>query len=310
MAATSPAVRRHRCFVGAAKVFLSGAAAPVHIRDAPRPVAARARAERPPVAGHARRLSHLAVRSHAAADAGGDGHSILRALRLRVSRCSRARRRAGAARARTLERPGLLPARASPACGGAGGDGAACGYVSGGCRHTGDIAGHWTLDRGGHRCVRLGRAQRHPRRQRQARAGAASRHHRFPRHSQCRSADVGRRRIAASRAEHRDLHAGVDGLGRDAVHAHAPAMRQVPGRGRLRRVQDRSSRRIAVTTSAQGAAATRAARAADRAWWRDPLRTASAARHLGWTVEPARIAARRGRARDGEIAFRGRRDAA
>ena len=139
---------------------------------------------------------------------------------------ARARSRAHPARTRTLERTRLLPARASPARGGAAGDVAPCGCVSGECGHAGHIAGHWTLDRGGHCRVRLRRARRHPRRQRQARAGAPSWRCRLSRRGQRRSAAVGRRRVTASRARHRDLHAGADGPRRDAVHAHAAAMRR------------------------------------------------------------------------------------
>ena len=71
------------------------------------------------MAGHARPVPDLAFRNHAAADAGGDGHSVLSPLPGRVSRRDQPCRGADRARARALEWAWLLPTRASDASRGA-----------------------------------------------------------------------------------------------------------------------------------------------------------------------------------------------
>ena len=95
----------------------AGGADRVAVRAAPHRVAARARPPRSSVAAHARSVSHLALRDHAAADAGVDRDSVLRAISRGVSRRRRAGRSADRSRARALERSRLLPPRASPARG-------------------------------------------------------------------------------------------------------------------------------------------------------------------------------------------------
>src|SRR3569623_466723 len=101
---------------------------------------------------------------------------------------------------------------------------------------------------------------------------------------------------AHSRGAHGALHAGRHGPRRDALHAHTSRLPALSRRRRLRRTPQRSQRRsadvqtqtrIAAAQHANAAAAYRGRRAADEA---------AARRHLGRTVEPARVpcAKRRG----------------
>src|SRR3954470_14500010 len=77
---------------------------------------------RPALAGHARPVSHLALRGDAAADAGRDRHPVLPALRQALSRCARAHARERRRCARAVERARLLregtepPPRRAPYC--------------------------------------------------------------------------------------------------------------------------------------------------------------------------------------------------
>src|SRR5580765_3269281 len=84
-----------------------------------RALAAPARATGPALAGHARSLSHLALRSHAAADPGEHGDPVLRALHPEIPDAAGARARKRRASAGALERPRLLRARPQPASRGA-----------------------------------------------------------------------------------------------------------------------------------------------------------------------------------------------
>ena len=150
--------------------------------DAPRParlcrprraLAAQPRPQRPALAEHARSLPRLAVRNHAAADAGGDGAGLLRALPRPLSG------RAGAGRGRNWTRCFALwsglgyysRARNLHRCAQE-----VVARIGGEFPRTragaANAAGHRPLDRRGDRVVLLRRARRHPGRQRQARAHA------------------------------------------------------------------------------------------------------------------------------------------
>ena len=93
--------------------------APPDFRRPRRALAAHARPQQPALAEHARPLPRLAVRNHAAADAGGDGARLLRALPRALSRRAGARRgaswttcwRCGAAWATTAARATCTAAR-------------------------------------------------------------------------------------------------------------------------------------------------------------------------------------------------------
>src|SRR4051812_33092375 len=82
-------------------------------READR-LAAPPRPPEPPVAGHARSVPHLALGSDAAADPGGRGHSVLRALPAALPHRGGARRGVGRRGAAALERPRLLRSRPEP----------------------------------------------------------------------------------------------------------------------------------------------------------------------------------------------------
>src|SRR4029078_3368054 len=92
-------------------------------------------------------VPHLAVRSHVAADAGGNRAAVLPALRRRVSAGIVAR--GGTARTcpNILERPRLLPARAPSACRRAGRGCPAWRTISDGCVDACNVARDWTVDR-------------------------------------------------------------------------------------------------------------------------------------------------------------------
>ena len=80
-----------------------------------RALAAPPRPPRPALAGHARPLPRLAVRGHAAADAGRHRARLLPALPGALSQRAGAGRRAARRRAGAVERAGLLQPRAQPA---------------------------------------------------------------------------------------------------------------------------------------------------------------------------------------------------
>src|SRR5881394_1697319 len=84
-----------------------------------RALAALARTARPSLAGHARSLWHLALRSHAAADPGEHGDPVLRALHPEIPDAAGPRACKRRASAGALERPRLLRTRAQPASRGA-----------------------------------------------------------------------------------------------------------------------------------------------------------------------------------------------
>jgi hypothetical protein len=142
------------------------------LRRAGGALAAQPRPQHLALAEHARSLPRLAVRNHAAADAGGRGAGLLRALpRSAFPTCARwpPRRwttcwRCGAAWATTAARATCTAARSRwwsarrrvPAHG----------------RKCWRPARHRPLDGRGHRRLLLRRARGHPGRQRQARAGA------------------------------------------------------------------------------------------------------------------------------------------
>src|SRR4051812_44115553 len=87
---------------------------PHAIRAESRALAAPPWAARASLAGHARSLPHLAFGSHAAADAGEHGDSVLRALHPAISHAAGAGPRQRRESAGALERPGLLRSRAQP----------------------------------------------------------------------------------------------------------------------------------------------------------------------------------------------------
>ena len=139
-------------------------------------LAAPARPPRPAVAGHARPLPHLALGSDAAADPGRRRHPLLRAISARIpdrrARWPRRRRTkccgSGAGWATTraaatcTRRPSRSPTDGFPRT----------------RRRDRRAARRRPLDRGGDRRVRLRRARRDPRRQREARARAPLRRRR------------------------------------------------------------------------------------------------------------------------------------
>ena len=229
-------------------------------RGARRRLAARARSARPAVAEHARSVSDLAVGDHAAADAGRDGAAVLPALRRRVSR----------RRARS-------PRRRSTACSSCGAGSATTGAriictrprrrscVEHGGRFPRDAATLATLpgigrstaaaiaafacgERG---AILDGNVKRVLARHRgidgwpgEPRVQAAL----------WRVADA----LLPDVRRHRGVHAGHDGSRRDDLHAHAAALRRVPGRRRLRRAAATDDiDELPGAASAQGAAAAR-----------------------------------------------------
>ena len=263
-------------------------------------LAAQARPPRPAVAEHARPVPDLAVRDHAAADAGGDGDAVLRALPRRVSRRRRARRGAARPRARALERASATTAARTT-----------CTPRRG--RSSSDTAAPFRrMSTASPRCrASAARPRRRSPRSRSAgaprsstatssacsRATAASRA--FPARPRSR-----RRcgRCAEALLPRRDIEAYTQGLmdlGATVCTRTAAALRRA-ARSAADCVARRDGRvdELPSPRPAQVAAAPRAARAAARA---TPatllLERRPADRHLGGAVEPARAAARRGRRR-------------
>src|SRR6185503_18693486 len=113
---TSSACARRRRM----KAAMSARMVPHGFRAKADRLAAPPRPARAALAGHARPVSHLALGSDAAADAGGDRGALLRALSREVPRRARARARERGRGAQALERLGLLRARPQPAQGGSG----------------------------------------------------------------------------------------------------------------------------------------------------------------------------------------------
>jgi hypothetical protein len=182
------------------------------------------RSPRAPLAGNARPVPHLAFGSHAAADAGGDRHTVLpqisREVPHRRPACCGFRGR----RAAPLERPGLLRARSQSAQGRAT-DSAQ--RLPPQPRRDRKTARGWAFDRGRDRGVRLRRARRHPRRQRQAGSIAGLRCGR-------RATPLAARRAFVAAAWDRDVYPGSHGSRCNRMHSQ-PAMRRLPGKGELRR---------------------------------------------------------------------------
>ena len=158
---------------------------------------------------------------------------------------ARARRRAARPRARALERPRLLPARASPARGGEGDRRAARRRVS--ARRA----------RRSRRCpASAARPRRRSRRSRSARAARSSTatssacsrgiaaSTAFPARRRSRRELWAIAEVAAARARHRDLHAGADGSRRDAcARGRRRAAASVPSRPTASRGATVASRR-------------------------------------------------------------------
>ncbi len=120
----------------------------------------------------------------------------------------------------------------------------------------------------------------------------------FPGSPQVERDAVANRRVAAARTRHRDLYAGADGPRRDGVHASAPRCGECPVAADCVARRERSRRAVAVAAPREARApAARGARAGRRARRRDPVREAPADRHLGRPVEPARGRRRRRRRR-------------
>src|SRR4051812_15713202 len=88
----------------------------VEIRKRPGEMAEAARPPRPPVAGHARPLPHLALGGDAPADPGERRHSVLQALPAPLPHDRGARWRLRRRGAPALERSRLLRSRQKPAC--------------------------------------------------------------------------------------------------------------------------------------------------------------------------------------------------
>src|SRR5690606_27542353 len=76
-----------------------------------------ARATRSTLAASAHAVSGLGLGDHAAADPGRHGHRLLRAVHAALSECPGAGGSGTRCCARSLVRPGLIPARAIPAPG-------------------------------------------------------------------------------------------------------------------------------------------------------------------------------------------------
>ncbi len=254
-----------------------------------RALAAPARPPRTALAGNARRLPHLAVRSDAAADAGQHRARLLRALPRALPRRALARRRAAGRRARAVERPGLLQPRAQPAPLCAGGRGRAWWALSAQRRGARPAARHRPLDGGGDRRLRLRRARRDPGRQRQARADARARLRRRPGARRRGARAVAGRDRAAAGARHRGLHPGADGPRCRRLPDAAPAVRAVPA-GRTLRRACRGRARALPGEDAQAQARPAPPRAAVAGAGRLALpHPASGAGRLGRPVEPARV---------------------
>ena len=130
-------------------------------------------------------------------------------------------------------------------------------------RDARDVARHRSLHGGGDRRVRVRRARRDPRRQRQARARTPRRHRRLSRRAARAGAAVARGRAALPARRHRALHAGHDGSRRHGVRAPA-ALPRVPGRRRLRRARDGPA---STSCRRRGRSATLPQRELSACWW-------------------------------------------
>ena len=201
---------------------------------------------------------------------------------------ARARGGADRPRARALERPRLLPPRASPACGGRRDRRGVRRPLSARCRHDRHVARHRPLDGGGDRGLRVRRTRGDPRRQREARARAPSRRRRLSGCAESRGEALVDRGVAAAGARDRDVHAGADGSRRDALHARGAALRRCPVAADC---VARREGRIAELPAPRRAKArpSRAVRVLRAGTCRhDAAREASRDGHLGRPVEPAR----------------------
>ena len=173
---------------------------------------------------------------HAAADAGRDGDAVLPALRRGVSRRARARRRADRRVLAHVERPRLLPPRASPARGGAGDrrrehggafprDAATLATLPGIGRSTAAAIAAFAY--GERNAILDGNVKR-----------VLARHRGIAGCPGAPKVEALLWRVAEALlpdARHRGLHAGDDGPRRDGVHARAPRCDVCPVRERLRR---------------------------------------------------------------------------
>ena len=272
-----------------------------------------ARPPRPAVAGHARPVPDLAVRDHAAADAGRDGAPVLRALPRRVSRRARARRGAARPRARALERARLLPPRASSARGGAGGRRASTAArfratpttiatLPGIGRSTAAAIAAFAF--GARAAILDGNVKR-----------VLARHRGIDGFPGAPKVEATLWRASPRRCcRERDIETYTQALmdlGATVCTRTAAALRaRVPVARRLRRAARRPRRRAAVAAAGEGAAAARGARAAARARRRRSCsRSGPPVGIWARAVEPARDAARRRRRRALPGALRRRGDA-
>ena len=175
---------------------------------------------------------------------------------------ARARARADRRRARALERPRLLPPRASSARRRTRRSSSEHRRrVSARCGALATLPGIGRSTAAAIAAFAYGDARRDPRRQRQARARAPSR-----RSTGCPGRAEGRERDCGARpkrllpdADIEALHAGHDGSRRDGVHAHAGVL-AVPGARGLRRAHRGSHRRAAGTATGEGRFRTREVR--------------------------------------------------
>ena len=253
-----------------------------------------AAAPRPPrasLAGTARPVPRLAFGSHAAADTGSDGHTVLPQISRKVPHRRNARRGPRGRRAAPLERLGLLRARPQSSQGRATHSAQRLPTQP---RRDRKTTGGRAFDGGGHRGVRLWPARRDPRRQRQAGSIAGLRCGR-------REAALVARRAFAAAPWDRDVYPGSHGSRCNRMHSQ-PAMRRLSGEDELRRAQDRTHRRAA-GGPAQAPIAAQAGNVVRRNRWSQGLAGAPA---LAWHLGRAMVFSRKDACSPGPLGMRAR----
>ena len=224
-----------------------------HLRGTRDRLAARPRPARPAVAAHARSVSHLAVRDHAAADAGRDGRSRTTS--------------ASSPRFPTSQRSPRAPldARARATGADSATTGARITCTRPRRRSSPSTAARFrAMPPRSRRCPASAARPRRPSRRFAFGARDAildgnvkrvlARHRGiagWPGAPKVEAALWDIAEAAAARARRRGLHAGTDGPRRDAVHAREPALRRVPGGDGLRGAPRRPRRRAAGAAAAR-----------------------------------------------------------
>src|SRR6185503_9089053 len=273
----------------------------VEIRKHPGRLAEAAWPARLALAGHARPLPHLAVGGDAAADPGERGHSLLRALPAPFCLRRGARPCFGRRGAAAMERAWLLRSRKESSC--------RCesrcrsGFFSANGGSNRNAPRDRKVHGGRHRGVRVWRARRDPRRQREAGARAPLRHRGLARREIGRVPAMGAGAGGASDERHRNLYPGADGSGRDGMQEKRTALRPLPGAHRVLGEEDQAYGADPGAAAAQGAAAEGGHVAAAFRSWTGASGEAPGTGHLG---RPVVISGGAGEGRRGPLSPRPR----